>query len=110
MVISVLAAVLAPSLAFALTSPVVPIGGTVVTGSSIVRIINDIVQTLLTISVVIGVGAFIYGAILYFAVPGKTDDGKEWMKRAVIGVGLILAIGLVLNSIAALINRGLNLG
>jgi uncharacterized membrane protein YidH (DUF202 family) len=75
----------------------------------VVRIINDAVQILMTVSVVIGVGAFVYGAIQYFAL-GKEEDGKKLMKRAVIGVALILAVGLILNTIAGLINRGLNVG
>lgn len=108
-VIAVVGAVLAPSFAMALPQPTVPVGGSVITASSIVRIINDVVSILLTVSVVIGVGYFIYGAIKFF-VMSKPDEGKDIMKRAVIGVALIMGIGLILNSIAALINRGLNIG
>jgi len=109
-IISVVGAVLAPSLAFAvLPTPTVPVGGQGLTGTGIINIINTIVQDLMLVSVVIGVGFFVYGAIQYFGL-GKEEDGKALMKRAVIGIALILAIGLILNTIAGLINRGLNIG
>jgi hypothetical protein len=103
------AAALAPSLALAVTVPAPPVGGTGITGSGLIAIINTVVQMLMTVSVVIGVGAFVYGAIKYFAL-GDDKGGKEMMKRAVIGIALILGIGLILNTIAGLINRGLNVG
>lgn len=110
MALTVIAMALAPSLAAAyIPTPTVPVGGQTLTGSSIVRIINDVVQILMSVSVVIGVGYFVYGAIQYFAL-AKTDDGKAKMKNAVIGIALILAIGLILNTISGLIARGLNVG
>jgi hypothetical protein len=108
----VIGAVLAPSLAFAaIITPAPPIGtpGSGLTGAGIIRIIEVAVQTLMTVSVVIGVGFFVYGAIQYFAL-AKPDDGKAKMKNAVIGIALILGIGLILQTVAGLINRGLNVG
>ena len=111
MTIAVVVTVCMPSVALALTNPTVPsgIGGSALTGSGIVRIINDVVNTLITVAVVIGIGYFVFGAIQYFAL-GDNKKGKETMKNAAIGIGLILAIGLIVQTIAAWINRGLNLG
>ena len=111
MIMTVVAAVCMPSVALALTNPTVPsgIGGSALTGSGAVRIINDIVNTLITVAVVIGIGYFVFGAIQYFVLENNVK-GKATMKNAAIGIGLILAIGLIVQTIAAWINRGLNLG
>jgi hypothetical protein len=94
----------------ALTAPVAPIGSNqVLTGSSIVNLIQQLVQILLTVSIVIGVGYFIWGAIQYIGL-GDEEEGKKKMKNSVIGIGLIMALGLILNSLAAWIGRGLQLG
>ena len=94
----------------ALTAPVAPIGSNqVLTGSSIVNLIQQLVQILLTVSIVIGVGYFIWGAIQYIGL-GDEEEGKKKMKNSVIGTGLIMALGLILNSLAAWIGRGLQLG
>lgn len=94
----------------ALTAPVAPISSNqVITGSSIVNLIQQLVQILLTVSIVIGVGYFIWGAIQYIGL-GDEEEGKKKMKNSVIGIGLIMALGLILNSLAAWIGRGLQLG
>lgn len=109
-VASVLALALAPSLALAVTLPTVPpnTGGQEITGSSIVRIINDVVQIIVTISVIVAIGFFIWGAISYAS--GNADGGKEKMTNAAWGLFAMLAVGLLVNTIAGFINRGLNLG
>lgn len=94
----------------ALTAPTLPIGSNqVLTGSSIVTLIQQLVQILLTVSIVIGVGYFIWGAIQYIGL-GDEEEGKKKMKNSVIGIALIMALGLILNSVAAWIGRGLQLG
>lgn len=109
-VAATLGAVLAPSFALAVVQPTVPpgVGGQALTGSSVVRIINDIVNILLGVSVVIAVGFFVYGGVRYAV--GQPEVGKKTMFNAAIGIAAILGVGLVVNTIAGLINRGLNLG
>jgi hypothetical protein len=106
-----LASLLVPVAVLAITQPTVPpgIGGQQVTGSSAVRIINDVVQIIVTVSVVIAIGFFIWGAIQYVGL-GKPEDGKATMKKAALGLALMLAVGLIVNTIAGFINRGLNVG
>ncbi|MCC6404816.1 MAG: hypothetical protein IT405_00280 [Candidatus Yanofskybacteria bacterium] len=114
--VAVFALVLAPTMAFAITQPTVPPGvsGQTIKGSDIVRIINDVVQTLITISVIVAIGYFILGAINYATgqkfLAGDKGDGKSMMKNAVWGIALMLAIGLIINTVAGFINRGFNLG
>jgi hypothetical protein len=102
-------AIAAPALA-AIVLPTAPGGGgPVVTGSSIVQTITQIFNYLVTISSIIAIGMFIWGGVQY-AVLSKTDTGKATMKNAAFGIAAILGVGLVVNTIAGLINRGLNVG
>lgn len=106
-VIATVAAVLVPTMALALVQPTVPIGnpGQVVTGSSLANLLNTIVQYLLTISTVVAVGFIVYGALLYMGIRG--EDGKKnaggILKNALIGVAIVFGVGLLLNTIARLI-------
>lgn len=103
-VIATVAAVLVPTMAFALVQPTVPIGnpGQAVTGSTISNLINTVVQYLLTISTVIAVGFIVYGGLLYMGVRG--DDGKKnagpVLKNAIFGIAIVFAVGLILNTVA----------
>ncbi len=103
-------AVLVPVVALAALQPTVPtgIGGQTVTGSSVVALINQIVNYIVVVSVVIAVGFFIYGAIRY--AMGNAEVGTSTMKNAAIGLAFMLGVGLIVNTIAGFINRGLNLG
>jgi hypothetical protein len=101
-------AIAGPALA-AIVLPTNPVGGggPVLTGSGIVGIIQQIFNYFVTIGTILAVAWFIYGGIQYAL--GK-PDGAKTMKNAAIGILAILGVGLVVNSIAALINRGLNVG
>ncbi len=102
-------AIAAPALA-AIVLPTAPTGGgTALTGSGIVNTITQIFNYLVTISTIIAIGMFIWGGIQY-AVMSKTDAGKTTMKNAAIGIAAILGVGLVVNTIARLVNSGLNIG
>ncbi len=83
--------------------------GEVVTASSIVEIITTGVNYLIGISTVIAVGVFVYGAILY-TVSAKPDEGKAKMQNAAWGLLAILGVGLGINTIAGLVQRGFGLG
>jgi len=100
----------APALAAGLILPTPPPGGSAqgLTGSGVVNIITTAVNYLITISVVLAVAAFIYGGVLY--ATGNAEKGKEFLKNAAIGLLAILGVGLLINTIAGLVSRGLNLG
>ncbi len=105
-VVTALAVVLAPSLALALTQPTVPIGnpGQQVTGSTLQRLIESVVQFLITVSVVVAVGYIIWGGVTI--VRKGWDEGKKILTNGVIGVAVILGVGLILQTISGFINRG----
>lgn len=98
-----------PALAATLQLPTPPPTGAAqgLTGSGIVNIITTGVNYLITISTVIAVGMFIYGGIKYAT---GSKDASGILKNAAIGLAAILGVGLVINTIAGFIGRGLNLG
>jgi hypothetical protein len=105
-----LAAALLPVAALAITQPTVPpgVGGEEITGSRVIQIIEDVVQIVIILSVTIAIGFFIYGGIRY--AMGNADEGKTILKNAAIGLLAILAVGLVVSTIAGFVQRGGQLG
>lgn len=103
---TMLAVVLAPSLALAIVQPTVPIGnpGQAVTAGSFERLINSIVQFMITISIVIAVGYIVWGGIQY--IRGDAAGGMGTLKNGVIGVAIILGVGLILQTVARFVNTG----
>lgn len=79
------------------------------TGSGIVNIITQGVNYFIALSVVVAIAFFIWGAVQYVGI-GKPEEGTAKMKQAALGLLAILGVGLLINTIAGLINRGLNLG
>ncbi len=101
-------ALASPALA-AIVLPTVPgTGGQALTGSGVVNVITQVFNWLVTISTIVAIGFFIYGGIRY--AMGGAEAGKDILKNSAIGLAFILGVGLVVNTIAGLINRGLNLG
>lgn len=90
-----------------LQQPVIPITGNALTLTRVKELINLIVNTLMSVGVVIGIGFFVLGAVnnimgtKYLA--GEKGDGKSQMKQAAWGIAAILAVGLVVRTIANII-------
>ena len=107
-VITVGMAVALPAFA-ALQLPTPPPTGTnqVLTGSGIMNIITTIVNYLLTLSVIVVVAIIVWSGVRYAM---GNADAKKTLLNAVIGLAIILGVGLIVNSVAALIGRGLNIG
>jgi len=107
-VTTALFALAAPALAATLVLPSAPPSSApAITGRNIVDIITTGVNYLLVVSVVLAVGAFVFGGVKY--AMGDTK-ATEILKRAAWGLLAILGVGLVVNTIAGWLNRGLNLG
>lgn len=105
---TVILAVAAPALAGLVLPTPPPTGsGQSLTGSGIVNIITTIVNYVITVAVVIAVGMFVYGGIKYAMGDAKATG---ILKNAAIGLLAILGVGLLINTIAGLINRGLQVG
>jgi hypothetical protein len=107
---SVIVAAPVVALAAGLVLPTPPPTGSApgLTGSGIVNIITTAVNYLITIAVVVAVAMFIYGGV-QFAM-GGAEKGKGILTNAAIGLLAILGVGLLINTIAGLVSRGLNLG
>ena len=90
-----------------LQQPVIPITGNALTLTRVKELINLLVNTLMSVGVVIGIGFFVLGAVnnimgtKYLA--GEKGDGKTQMKQAAWGIAAILAVGLVVRTIANII-------
>jgi hypothetical protein len=97
--IGTVAALLMPvaAMGIVLDPPEPPLEGDAVTATTLETLIGDIVQFLITISVVVAVGFIVWGGIQY--VRGKPEDGKTILKNGVIGVAIILGVGLILSTI-----------
>ena len=89
----------------ALVQPTNPIPVPPVTTSTLSVLINSIVQWMLTISTVVAVGFIIYGALLYMGVRGEAGKGEagKILKNALIGVAIVFGVGLLLSTIARII-------
>ena len=104
-------AIAAPALGVGIILPSAPPTGSApgLTGSGVVGIITTGVNYLITVSVVLAIAFFIWGAIK-FAAMGDTKEGKAKMTQAAWALLAILGIGLLINTISGLLSRGLNLG
>jgi hypothetical protein len=108
--ISVTAMVLLmPVLAFAaLPVPTVPVTGGAVTLSEIQDRITQIARFLIIVGVVLAVIFIIWGGIAYMFAGGaeeKTTAAKERIKNGIIGAAVVLAVGVILQTVAGLIAR-----
>ncbi len=104
----VAAVVFAPMIALALAVPTPPVGGEPVTLRTIGDIIQQIVQFLIVISVVIAVGAIIWGGILWMIAGGNDDrveQAKKTVTRGILGAAVVLAVGVILQTLSSVINR-----
>lgn len=110
--ISMTAAVLLmPVLAFAaLPVPTVPggLGGTAVTLQEIQDRITEIAKFLIIVGVVLAVVFIVWGGIAYMFAGGdetKSGAAKTRIINGIIGAAVVLAVGVILQTVAGLIAR-----
>ena len=107
--ISLVATVLLmPVLVLALTNPVPPLTGGAVTLSEIENRITQIAQFLIIVGVILAVIFIIWGGIAYMFAGGaeeKTTAAKARIMNGIIGAGVVLAVGVILQTVAGLIAR-----
>ena len=100
---------LMPVLVFAaLPTPVPPIGGGAVTLAEIEDRVTQIARFLIVIGVVLAVIFIIWGGIAYMFAGGaeeKATAAKERIKNGIIGAAVVLAVGVILQTVAGLIAR-----
>lgn len=79
------------------------------TAARLADLLHFIANWLIAIGVVAAVIAFVSAGILYFASglnAKAVDKGKELFKNALIGTLIILAVGVIINTIAILVSGG----
>ena len=100
---------LMPVLVFAaLPDPVPPLQGGAVTLAEIEARITQIARFLIVIGVVLAVIFIIWGGIAYMFAGGdetKTGAAKSRIFNGIIGAAVILAVGVILQTVAGLIAR-----
>ncbi|HXV27300.1 MAG TPA: TrbC/VirB2 family protein [Candidatus Paceibacterota bacterium] len=94
-----------PAVALAqLSQPRVPGGlggsGEITTGT-LERLLNQLANFLITASVIIAVIIIVYGGIMWMYK--GADEGKKWVTKGVIGVAIVLAVGLILRTVARIV-------
>ena len=99
---------LMPVLVMALTGPTQPLGGTAVTLPEVETRIRQIAQFVIVVSVILAVIFIIWGGITYMTAGGdetKAGAAKTRIWNGVIGAAVILAVGVILQTLASLITR-----
>lgn len=100
---------LMPVLVFAaLPNPDVPLQGGAVTLSEIEARITQIARFLIIVGVVLAVIFIIWGGIAYMFAGGdeeKTKAAKARIFNGIIGAAVVLAVGVILQTVAGLIAR-----
>ena len=101
---------LMPVLVFAaLQNPVPPLtGNTAVTLTEIQYRITQIAQFLIIVGVILAIIFIIWGGITYMFAGGdaeKATVAKDRIKNGIIGAGVVLAVGVILQTLAGLIAR-----
>ena len=100
---------LMPVLVFAvLPTPVPPIGGSGVTLSEIEDRITQVARFLIIIGVILAVVFIVWGGITYMFAGGdeaKAGAAKTRIWNGVIGAAVVLAVGVILQTLSGLITR-----
>ena len=81
-----------------------------VAGGLTLRIIEDVIikigNWLVLIAMIVAVIVIVWGGLQYMLSSDKTDAAKSRIYNGIIGAAVVLAVGLILRTIAALLNRG----
>lgn len=101
-------ALLMPVLVLAITGPTQPLPGEALSLSKIETIIRQVAQFIIVVSVILAVIFIIWGGITYMTAGGdetKAGAAKTRIWNGVIGAAVVLAVGVILQTLAALITR-----
>jgi len=91
-----------------LNTPTPPVGGTALSLSEIEARIRQVAQFIIIVSVILAVIFIIWGGIAYMTAGGdeeKASSAKTRIWNGVIGAAVVLAVGVILQTLAALITR-----
>lgn len=85
-----------------------PVGGTGISLAEVEAIINQIARFMIVISLVVAVIFIIYGGLRYMTAggdPARVKAATETIKNGVIGALVVLAVGVILQTLAGLVSR-----
>jgi len=91
-----------------LSNPSLPVTGTPVTLNEIQDRITQIAQFLIVISLVVAVIFIVWGGIRWMMSRGdgkKADEAKAQILHGIYGAAVILAVGVILQTVAGLVTR-----
>ena len=92
----------------ALPEPTQPLSGNALSLAEIQALIERIARFLIIVSIVIAVGFIVIGAIIYISAGGNEDraaSGKKYIFNGIIGAAVVFAVGVILQTTAALVTR-----
>lgn len=95
-------------LAVVIPNPTNPIGGGAVTLTEIEDIIRGIARFLIIVSIVIAVIFIVLGGIMYMAARGNEEavgKAQTTIKNGIIGAVVVLAVGVILQTLAGIVSR-----
>ena len=99
---------LMPALVFAqLPTPTSPYGGNPITLSTIQDLVETVARFLILISIVIAVIFIVWGGVMYMMAgddTAKSGAAKTRIFNGIIGALVVLAVGLILQTLAAVVN------
>ncbi|MFH1230122.1 MAG: hypothetical protein V1709_01355 [Planctomycetota bacterium] len=89
----------------ALVPPGLPVTGAPITLSEIQARIQTVAQFLIVVSMVIAVIMIVYGGIRWMMSPTDAADAKKIITNGLIGAAIVLAVGVLLQTVAGLVTR-----
>lgn len=101
-------ALLLPLASFAVVVPTVPEAGTALTLDKIKDIIQTVANWMIIVGVIIAVIFIIWGGVYWMAARGNPEmikKAKEMMKNGLIGALIVLGVGVILWTLAAIVVR-----
>ena len=82
--------------------------GNAINVADVTNIVASLAQFLIVISMVIAVICIVLGGIMVMtaqADPGRFKTGIAWVKNVAIGAAVVLGSGVIINTVASLIDR-----
>lgn len=106
-----LALLLGPAFAYAqaLQNPVPPVSGQIFNLARIVLIIQQVANFLIAVALIIAVIFILWGGIMYMSAgadEAKATEAKARIKNGIIGAAVVLAVGLIMSTLASIIATG----
>lgn len=109
MIVFLLTAMAMPIIAGAqLPVPQPQVSGNALDLTEIENIIRKIAQFLIAIAIIVAVIAIIWGGIVYMTAGGSEErakSGKSFMIKGIIGALIVMAIGVILQTLASIVAR-----